>query len=158
MPRFSPAKTCLKSSRPMRRQPTMVGAYHAQQSFAPHPDRSMARLRNLSRPQSGFLSDDCRRSPSPNRRRRRSQACSGPADRAVARCGQPQSAAVVHDRPGRHARHPPWRALSKVQSVDQRMRLEGGVGFRQLRTCRRTRPGQLCADTQPTFEMKEPAN
>ena len=29
----------------------------------------------------------------------------------------------------------------KVQSVDQRMRLECGVGFRQLRTCRRTRPG-----------------
>jgi hypothetical protein len=25
------------------------------------------------------------------------------------------------------------------------MRLECGVGFRQLRTCRRTRPGQLCA-------------
>ena len=37
----------------------------------------------------------------------------------------------------------PW-GLSKVQSVDQRMRLECGVGFRQLRTCRRTRPGQLC--------------
>ena len=37
-------------------------------------------------------------------------------------------------------------ALSKVQSVDQRMRLECGVGFRQLRTCRRTRPGQLRAD------------
>ena len=34
---------------------------------------------------------------------------------------------------------------SKVQSVDQRMRLECGVCFRQLRTCRRTRPGQLCA-------------
>ena len=33
--------------------------------------------------------------------------------------------------------------LSKVQSVDQRMRLECGVGFRQLRTCRRIRPGQL---------------
>ena len=32
--------------------------------------------------------------------------------------------------------------LSKVQSVDQRMR---PGGFRQLRTCRRTRPGQLCA-------------
>ena len=32
-------------------------------------------------------------------------------------------------------------SLSKVQSVDQRMRLECGVGFRQLRTCRRTRPG-----------------
>ena len=29
---------------------------------------------------------------------------------------------------------------------DQRMRLECGVGLRQLRTCRRTRPGQLCAD------------
>ena len=25
--------------------------------------------------------------------------------------------------------------------------LECGVGFRQLRTCRRTRPGQLCAIT-----------
>ena len=37
------------------------------------------------------------------------------------------------------------RDLSKVQSVDQRMRLECGVGFRQLRTCRRTRPGRLCA-------------
>jgi hypothetical protein len=36
--------------------------------------------------------------------------------------------------------------ISKVQSVDQRMRLECGVGFRQLRTCRRTRPGQLCAN------------
>ena len=36
-------------------------------------------------------------------------------------------------------------ALGKVQSVDQRMRLECGVGFRQLRTCRRTRPGELCA-------------
>jgi hypothetical protein len=35
--------------------------------------------------------------------------------------------------------------LSKVQSVDQRMRLECGVGVRQRRTCRRTRPGQLCA-------------
>ena len=37
--------------------------------------------------------------------------------------------------------------LSKVQSVDRRMRLECGVGFRQLRTCRRIRPGQLCANT-----------
>ena len=37
------------------------------------------------------------------------------------------------------------RRLSKVQWVDQRMRLECGVGFRQLRTRRRTRPGQLCA-------------
>ena len=32
-----------------------------------------------------------------------------------------------------------------IQSVDQRMRLECGVGFRQLRTCRRIRPGQLSA-------------
>ena len=40
--------------------------------------------------------------------------------------------------------------LSKVQSVDQRMRLECGVGFRQLRTCRRTRPGQLCARSPPS--------
>jgi len=37
------------------------------------------------------------------------------------------------------------RLLSKVQLVDQRMRLECGVGFRQLRTWRGTRPGQLCA-------------
>ena len=37
--------------------------------------------------------------------------------------------------------------LSKVQSVDQRMRLECGVGFRQLQTCGRTRPGQLSAKT-----------
>ena len=34
-----------------------------------------------------------------------------------------------------------WRCLE----TDQRMRLECGIGFRQLRTCRRTRPGQLCA-------------
>ena len=32
-------------------------------------------------------------------------------------------------------------ALSKVQSVDQRMRLECGLGFRQLRMCRRIRRG-----------------
>ena len=37
--------------------------------------------------------------------------------------------------------------LSKVQLVDQRMRLECGVGFRQPRTRRRTRPGQLCANS-----------
>jgi hypothetical protein len=36
--------------------------------------------------------------------------------------------------------------LSKVQSVDQRMRPWNVVSaYRQLRTCRRTRPGQLCA-------------
>ena len=40
------------------------------------------------------------------------------------------------------------RHLSKVQSVDQRNApLECGVGFRQLRTCRRTRPGQPCANS-----------
>jgi hypothetical protein len=43
--------------------------------------------------------------------------------------------------------------LSKVQSVDQRMRLECGVGFRQLRMCRRTRPGQLCAK-KPDFVQR----
>ena len=37
--------------------------------------------------------------------------------------------------------------LSKVQSVDQRTSLGCGVGFRQLRTCRRIRPGQLLAKT-----------
>ena len=36
--------------------------------------------------------------------------------------------------------------LSKVHSVDQRMRLECGVGFQQLRTSHRARPRQLCAD------------
>ena len=41
----------------------------------------------------------------------------------------------------------------KVQSVDQRMRLECGVGFRQLRTCRRTRPGQLCAKALNRFAI-----
>ena len=49
-------------------------------------------------------------------------------------------------------------ALSKVQSVDQRMRLECGVGFRQLRTCRRTRPGQLratcCREQMQRYPMK----
>src|ERR1700751_6025913 len=39
------------------------------------------------------------------------------------------------------------RHLSKVQWAVQRMCRECGVGFRQLRTCRRTRPGQLCAIT-----------
>ena len=33
----------------------------------------------------------------------------------------------------------PGAGPSKVQSVDQRMRLERGVGFRQLLTCRRIR-------------------
>src|SRR5262245_36705005 len=40
--------------------------------------------------------------------------------------------------------------LSKVQWVDQRMRLECGVGFRQLRTCRRARPGQAAKCQQDT--------
>ena len=48
---------------------------------------------------------------------------------------------------------PDGTALSKVQSVDQRMRLECGVGFRQLRTCRRTRPGQLCATSGPIRQV-----
>jgi hypothetical protein len=43
--------------------------------------------------------------------------------------------------------------LSKVQSVDQQMRLECGVGFRQLRTCRRTCPGQLCANKRHRSRM-----
>ena len=38
--------------------------------------------------------------------------------------------------------------LSKVQSVDQRNApLECGVGFRQLRTCRRTGPGSYVPTT-----------
>jgi hypothetical protein len=36
--------------------------------------------------------------------------------------------------------------LSKVQSVDMWMRLGCGCRFRQPRTCRRTRPGQLWAN------------
>ena len=50
--------------------------------------------------------------------------------------------------------HPPaserrgCRGPKQVQLVDQRMRLECGVGFRQLRTCRRIRPGQLCAKSR----------
>jgi hypothetical protein len=47
-------------------------------------------------------------------------------------------------------------SASKVQSVDQRMRLERGVGFRQLRTCRRTRPGQLCAKSGRTANREPP--
>lgn len=44
---------------------------------------------------------------------------------------------------------------SKIQSVDQRMHLECGVRFFQLRTCRRTRPGQLWTNSgsQWTFSI-----
>jgi hypothetical protein len=45
-------------------------------------------------------------------------------------------------------------ALSKVQSVDQRMH-QCGVGFRQLRTCRRTRPGQLCVRSRHMHRSKQ---
>jgi hypothetical protein len=47
------------------------------------------------------------------------------------------------EEPGERGGAPGARGvvLSKVQSVDQQMR----VGNRQLRTCRRTRPGKLCA-------------
>ena len=67
---------------------------------------------------------------------------------AVSR-SSPQQRQKVWARPG-SGPQTAWAAsaragLSKVQSVDQRMRLECGVGFRQLRTCRRIRPGQLCA-------------
>ena len=41
-------------------------------------------------------------------------------------------------------------SLTKVQSVDQRMRLECGVGFRQLRTCRRNVRGSYVPDQQAT--------
>jgi len=44
---------------------------------------------------------------------------------------------------GPQAAHLPKQA--RFSRLNQRMRLECGVGFRQLRTCRRTRPGQLCA-------------
>ena len=43
---------------------------------------------------------------------------------------------------------------SKVQSVDHRMRLECGVCFRQLGTCRRIRPGQLCAANRRRWPAK----
>jgi hypothetical protein len=48
---------------------------------------------------------------------------------------------------GKRKKPPLKGGLSKVQSVDQRTRLECGVGFRQLRKCRRTCPGQLWAAT-----------
>ena len=48
----------------------------------------------------------------------------------------------------------PIRVLSKVQSVDPRMRLECSAGFRQLRTCRRTRPGQLCAHKRKFIKVR----
>ena len=66
--------------------------------------------------------------------------------------GAPQAA-----RAGERGCQRDWRgyavALSKVQSVDQQMRLECGVDFRQLRTCRRIRPRQLCADFRPNWHM-----
>ena len=37
------------------------------------------------------------------------------------------------------------RPEAQAKSVDQGMRLGMHVSFRQLRTCRRIRPGQLCA-------------
>ena len=47
--------------------------------------------------------------------------------------------------------------LSKIQSVDQRMRLECTGGFRQLRTCRRHVRGSYVpiGDIKRSFEMKE---
>ena len=61
------------------------------------------------------------------------------------------SLAAADPARGGHPALPHWlqtraERLSKVQSVDQRMRLECGVGFHQLRTYRRARPGQLCAN------------
>ena len=53
---------------------------------------------------------------------------------------------LTHDQYDEFWRWAIIEELSKVQSVDQRMRLEFGVGFRQLRTCRRPLPGQLCAN------------
>jgi len=41
-----------------------------------------------------------------------------------------------------------WSPLSKVQSVDQRMRLGMRCRLSPTATCRRTRPGQLCAHPQ----------
>jgi hypothetical protein len=59
-------------------------------------------------------------------------------------------AALLRVAPGATATACPAATLSKIQSVDQRMR---GVGFRQLRTCRRTRPGQLWAQMR-TFQRR----
>ena len=46
--------------------------------------------------------------------------------------------------------------LSKVQSVDQRKRLECGVGFCHPRTCRRTRSGRLCAKERHRVHLRRP--
>jgi len=46
-------------------------------------------------------------------------------------------------------------AAKKVQSVAQRMRLECGLGFRQLRTCHRTRPGWLWATDSCTAAKQQ---
>ena len=56
-----------------------------------------------------------------------------------------KAAAIIMTAFGGHPALPHWlqtraERLSKVQLVDQRMRLECGVGFRQLRTCRRIPP------------------
>jgi hypothetical protein len=48
----------------------------------------------------------------------------------------------------------PIRVPSKVPSVDPRMRPECSAGFRQLRTCRRTRPGQLCAHKRKFIKVR----
>jgi hypothetical protein len=71
--------------------------------------------------------------------------CSGPSKMWL-KSKNPASEAV------RREREEEWQQ-SKVQSVDQRMRLECDVGFRQLRTCRRTRPGQLCATSGPIRQV-----
>ena len=52
-------------------------------------------------------------------------------------------------------REPGAELIKKVPSVDQRMCPECGVGFRQQRPCRRTRPGQLCAKRRPTAREGE---
>ncbi|OLB69861.1 MAG: hypothetical protein AUI16_27300 [Alphaproteobacteria bacterium 13_2_20CM_2_64_7] len=46
------------------------------------------------------------------------------------------------------------RPEAQAKSVDQRMRLGCGVGLRQLRTCRRIRPGQLCANFRQSTARK----
>ena len=85
------------------------------------------------------------------RRERRSGGAAGPSSMprsAGARQATCSGVATLRERTAKVCRRfRRGRLLSKVQSVDQRMRLECGVGFRQLRTCRRTRPGQLLPRT-----------
>ena len=47
-------------------------------------------------------------------------------------------------KPARVRASPCGSGYATFSRLTNRCALEGGVGFRQLRMCRRTRPGQLC--------------